>query len=70
MIENSNLENKPIFDENEIMLSDEVIKILKISRVHLYRLLKDKKIPSIQIGRVHYFHRSKLNAWMLAGGKI
>ena len=43
---------------------EEVAKTLKISRVFVYKLLRERKIPSIKIGRVVRIPRSKFEDWL------
>ena len=47
-------------EKDKLLSSEEICKILKISRVTLYRWIKDGKVESIKIGKRHLFKESVL----------
>lgn len=58
------------FSPEEIMVVEDVLQVLRTSRVQLYRMLKKKEIPFHRIGKIYYFNRSRLAMWMQQNGKI
>jgi excisionase family DNA binding protein len=50
--------------EDEILNSTEAAEYLKISRSFLTQLAKEKKIPSMRLGRGYRFTRTSLNNWI------
>lgn len=50
--------------KDEILNSTEAAEYLKISRSFLTRLAKEKKLPSMRIGRGYRFTRTSLNDWI------
>ena len=46
----------------------EVAKMLKLSEAAIYRLVKKKAIPFIELGGVFRFNLDEVNSWILAGG--
>ena len=51
-------------DELQLLSSNEVCQILKCNRHFLYRLIKDKKILSIQQGGRHMFTSSHVKIYI------
>ena len=51
------------FNENDILIVNDVVKILKISRIQLYRMIKENKIPHFRINKIFYFSRAELTKW-------
>lgn len=50
--------------EDEVMNAMEAAEYLKISRPFLSKLIKEKKIPHMRIGRGLRFTRTSLNEWI------
>ena len=50
--------------ERPLMSLKELAKYLGISKVTLYRYIKNKKIPAIKIGRFWKFKKAKIDAWV------
>jgi len=48
---------------------EEVAKTLKISRVFVYKLIRQRKIPSVRIGRVVRIPNNRLQEWLEEKGK-
>lgn len=46
--------------DNDFMISEEVMKLLKISKRTLYTYRKTKKIPFQRLGRKIYYSRAKI----------
>jgi excisionase family DNA binding protein len=46
------------------MTTDEVAEYLRISRVSVYRLVKDKKIPVSRIGQQLRFRKDVIDDWL------
>ena len=49
---------------DEIMTHDEVVEWLKIPKSSLYKLLNEKKIPAVKVGKHWRFIKADLLAWM------
>lgn len=49
---------------DEVMNPMEAAEYLKISRPFLSKLIKEKKIPFMKIGRGYRFTRTSLNEWI------
>jgi len=50
--------------EDEVLNSKEAAEYLKISKSYLVRMAKEKRIPSMRIGRAYRFTRTSLNNWI------
>lgn len=50
--------------EDEIMNAMEAAEYLKISRSFLSKLIKEKKLPYMRIGKGLRFTKSSLNEWI------
>jgi len=48
----------------EYSTPEEIGKRLKISRVFVYKLIRERKIPSIRIGRAVRIPNDKLQQWL------
>jgi excisionase family DNA binding protein len=48
----------------EYFTPGEVAKTLKISRVFVYKLIRERKISSVRIGRVVRIPNSRLQKWL------
>jgi len=56
-------EKKEIVEE-ELLTLDEACLFLKIGRSTVYRLAKEKKIPSLKLGNLWRFRKSSLIKWV------
>jgi len=55
--------------ENQLMTTPEAMKYLRISKVTLYKLMKEKKLPVYKVGRNYRYRKSKLDKWLGAKQK-
>ena len=56
-----------IFCTKEVLTSDEAAKYLGISKSYLYKLTLQQKIPHYKpMGKMCYFNRQELEAWLQA----
>jgi len=46
------------------MSVEQVANYIGISKETIYRLLRDKKIPSHRIGKLHKFKASEIDEWI------
>jgi excisionase family DNA binding protein len=51
-------------DHNEVLTIDELATYLKISKSTLYKLVREKKIPSQKIGRHWRFLKEIIDKWL------
>ena len=51
-------------DHNEVLTIDELAVYLKISKSTLYKLVREKKIPSQKIGRHWRFLKEIIDKWL------
>jgi excisionase family DNA binding protein len=54
--------------QNQVILTQEVAKILGVSNSHVYRLSSQKKIPHYKAkdgGKINYFNRDEVTRWVL-----
>jgi excisionase family DNA binding protein len=49
-----------------VMTVAEVCEFLRINRSTLYRLIKERQIPSFRVGSEHRFSRAAIDAWQRA----
>lgn len=55
--------------DNEILVADEVAKILRIDRQRVYELVRTGKIPAIRLGdRQIRFSADSIRRWLESGG--
>jgi len=50
--------------DNEILTHDEVVEWLKIPKSTLYKLLNEKKIPAVKVGRHWRFLKADILSWL------
>jgi excisionase family DNA binding protein len=48
----------------ELLDTKQACEFLKLTRLTLYRLLKDEELPAFKLGRSWRFERSALEAWI------
>jgi excisionase family DNA binding protein len=49
-----------------VLTAAEVCELLRINRSTVYRLIKERKIPSFRVGSEHRFSREAIDAWCQA----
>ena len=49
---------------DDLLTTQEVCKILKMSRLTLAKLAKEKKIPAFKVGRMWKFEKKSLDDWI------
>jgi putative molybdopterin biosynthesis protein len=54
--------------ERELLTAVEVAEVLRVSRYHVYDLVRDGRLPAVRIGRHVRIARSVLDAWIGNGG--
>ncbi len=47
-----------------LLTVDQISKTLQISKVYVYKLVREKKIPTIRIGSALRFDPSAIQAWL------
>lgn len=50
--------------EEKLLTRTEVQEILRISQSKIYRLIREKKIPSIRVGKTYRIRRSDLDEYL------
>ena len=50
--------------EEKLLTRTEVQEILRISHSKIYRLIREKKIPSIRVGKTYRIRRSDLDEYL------
>ena len=48
----------------EILTADEASEHLKISRSHIIKMAREKRVPATKIGKDYRFTRNSLNRWI------
>lgn len=48
----------------KLMTTQEAIKYLRISRVTLYALMKNRKFPAHRVGRQYRYRKIELDKWL------
>ena len=56
--------------DNNILDVEGVSKLLGISKYSVYRLLKEKKIPTAKIGREYRFHKPSIIEWVATHNQL
>lgn len=57
--------------ERQILLADEVAKILRVDRQRVYELARRNAIPVIRLGERQYrFDADAIRQWIERGGKV
>lgn len=56
-------EDSPFSGEHQLYTLIEVAKMLKISRMTIYRLVHERKIPHIRVGDTYRITQATLNRW-------
>jgi excisionase family DNA binding protein len=51
-----------------LLTADEVSDLLQIPKQHTYRLIREKKLPAVRIGKLVRVPEDALKAWVAAGG--
>ena len=54
-------------DEHDILTVEEVVRYLKVTERHVYKLLSDRKIPAFKVGGAWRFKREQLEKWIEEG---
>lgn len=50
--------------KESLMTTAETLKYLKINKITLYNLIKNKKLPAVRVGRQWRFRKDKLDDWL------
>ncbi len=55
--------------EKEILLTEEVAKLLRVDKQRVYQMVREKSIPFILLGQRQYrFSKQAIEAWLENGG--
>src|SRR5690606_27522535 len=60
--------NRFTYPDTLVWTVDDVAKQLKVSKRHIFRLVKDRKIPYAKVGRSLRFSPRKIAIWIDGGG--
>ena len=52
----------------ELLTADEVAALLRIHPDRVYRLIRERRLPAVHLGRTVRIERQTLMAWLAAGG--
>ncbi|ARV14148.1 helix-turn-helix domain-containing protein [Polaribacter sp. SA4-12] len=65
-LQNTHVKFDPFIIKNEVWLNtEEAMKLLKVSRSTIYRLRKQKYIPSFQLGHIPIYPKFLLNKMLM-----
>jgi excisionase family DNA binding protein len=52
----------------KLLTAEEVAKILRIPKLNVYRLVRERRLPAVRIGRFVRVPEEELRAWLARGG--
>ena len=50
--------------KERLLTTAEALKYLRINKITLYSLIKEKKLPALRVGRQYRYRKSKLDEWL------
>ena len=55
--------------EHQILIAEEVAKLLRVDKQRVYELVRTNKLPFIRVGQRQYrFSKTAVEKWLEAGG--
>lgn len=61
------ISEKTLLTSKEVLTADEAARYMGVSKSYLYKLTMQKKLPfSKPLGKVCYFNRLELEAWLMS----
>ena len=54
---------------SQLLTADDLATRWQVPKAHVYRLAREGKVPTVQIGRYYRFQTQVIEAWEQAGGR-
>lgn len=54
--------------EDEYLTTDQVAELLQLHRDTVRRMIREKRLPSVKVGKQYRIRRRDLDAWLTAPG--